>query len=101
MSKKNNSSIAINRNTIIVEIINILLYYLSASFAAKAHAAITNKILKTAEPTIVPIPTSLWAINTPIMLVKSSGADPPAAINVAPATSGLIPSYVKEINSNN
>ena len=68
-------------------------YYLSASFAAKAHAAITNRMLKTAEPTIVPIPTSLWAMNTPIILVKSSGADPPAAINVAPATSGLIPSY--------
>ena len=101
MSKKTNSSLAINRNTVIAEIIDILLYYLSASFAAKAHAAITNKILKTAEPTIVPIPTSLWAINTPIMLVKSSGADPPAAINVAPATSGLIPSYIKEINSNN
>ena len=73
--------------------IDILRIYLSASFAAKAHAAITNKMLKTAEPTIVPIPTSLWAINTPIMLVKSSGAEPPAAINVAPATSGLIPSY--------
>ena len=26
--------------------------------------------------------------------VNNSGADPPAAINVAPATSGLIPSWV-------
>ena len=65
--------------------------YLSASLAAKAHAAMTNKMLKTADPTMVPMPTSLLAINTPMMLVKSSGADPPAAINVAPATSGLIP----------
>ena len=53
----------------------------------------TNKMLKTADPTIVPMPTSLFAMNTPIILVKSSGADPPAAMKVAPATSGLIPSW--------
>ena len=28
--------------------------YLSASFAANAHAAITKRMLKTAEPTMVP-----------------------------------------------
>ena len=66
--------------------------YLSASLAAKAHAAMTNKMLKTAEPTIVPIPTSLLATKTPMILVKSSGADPPAAMKVAPATSGVMPS---------
>ena len=65
--------------------------YHSASFAAKAHAAITNKILNTADPTTVPIPPSFWAIKTRIMAVNSSGADPPAAIKVAPATSGVIP----------
>ena len=85
----NSYNLSSKKEIIYFEIQNV---YLSASFAAKAHAAITNKMLKTAEPTIVPIPTSLWAINTPIMLVKSSGAEPPAAINVAPATSGLIPS---------
>ena len=41
---------------------------------------------------VLPIPTSLLAMKTPMTLVKSSGADPPAAMNVAPATSGLIPS---------
>ena len=44
--------------------------------------------LKTAEPTIVPMPTSFCTANTPISDVKSSGADEPAAMNVAPATSG-------------
>ena len=34
-------------------------------------------MLKTAEPTIVPIPTSLKAIKTPIIEVNNSGADPP------------------------
>jgi len=37
-------------------------------------------------PTIVPTPTSLSTV-TPAIDVKSSGADEPAAINVAPATS--------------
>ena len=39
---------------------------------------------------MVPKPTLLPAMNTPIMLVNSSGAEPPAAIRVAPATSGVI-----------
>ena len=56
---------------------------------AKAQAAMTKRTLKTAEPTMVPMPTSLTAMNTPMMEVNSSGAEPPAAINVAPATSGL------------
>jgi len=37
-------------------------------------------------------------MKTPMTLVKSSGADPPAAMKVAPATSGLISSYPK-VNS--
>ena len=37
-------------------------------------------------PTIVPIPTSLWTL-TPATEMKSSGADEPAAMKVAPATS--------------
>ena len=61
--------------------------------AAKAQAAITNRMLKTAEPTIVPIPTSLTAMKTPMMDVNNSGADPPAAMKVAPATSGVIPNF--------
>ncbi len=44
--------------------------------------------LKTADPTIVPVPISLSDINTPITDVKSSGAEVPIAINVAPAISG-------------
>ncbi|TRY67508.1 hypothetical protein TCAL_16956 [Tigriopus californicus] len=65
---------------------------ITAVDAANAHAAMTKRILNTADPTMVPIPTSLLAMNTPMMEVKSSGADPPAAMKVAPATSGLIPS---------
>src|SRR5690606_3339454 len=47
----------------------------------------TKRMLNTAEPTIVPVPTSPLATNTPKMAVNSSGALEPAAINVAPATS--------------
>ena len=43
--------------------------------------------LNTADPTIVPTPTSFLTAKTPIREVKSSGADEPAAMNVAPATS--------------
>ena len=35
---------------------------------------------------------STWATKTPITAVASSGADDPAAIKVAPATSGERPS---------
>ena len=50
------------------------------------ESATITKRLKTADPTIVPTPTSdsfVAAANE----VKSSGADDPAAIKVAPATS--------------
>lgn len=33
---------------------------------------------------MVPMPTLFWAIKTPMTDVKNSGAEPPAAINVAP-----------------
>ena len=56
----------------------------------------TNRMLNTADPTIVPIPTSFLAMKTPMMEVKSSGADPPAAMKVAPATSGLICNWKKK-----
>ena len=58
-----------------------------------AHMPITKRILKTAEPTMVPIPTSSNDTNTPIIDVKSSGAEPPAAMKVAPATSSAISSF--------
>ena len=58
-----------------------------------AHMPMTNRTLKTALPTMVPMPTSLCATKTPMMLVKSSGALPPAAMNVAPATSCEIDSF--------
>ena len=41
-----------------------------------------------AHPTMVPMPTSL-STPTPATEVKSSGAEDPAAMNVAPATSSL------------
>lgn len=44
----------------------------------------TKRMLKTAEPTIVPVPTSPLAMKTPRMAVKSSGALEPAAMKVAP-----------------
>lgn len=49
---------------------------------------ITNIMLKTAEPITPDIPISSLAKNTPITTVASSGADDPAAMKVAPATSG-------------
>ena len=59
----------------------------------RAQKARTQRILKVADPTIVPIPTLFCAMNTPITEVKNSGADPPAAMNVAPATSSLMSSF--------
>lgn len=55
--------------------------------APMPQQAATAKILKTAEPTIVPMPMSPSVMNVPITFTKSSGADVAAAINVAPATS--------------
>ena len=46
----------------------------------------SKRTLNTADPTIVPKPTSL-SLKVPIIDVKSSGAEPPAAMRVAPATS--------------
>lgn len=40
---------------------------------------------------MAPVPTSPLAINTPKIAVKSSGAELPALISVAPATSSLKP----------
>ena len=75
-----------------------------------------TRMLKTALPTIVPIPTSPFATNTPknfvrnhkisqkdrkgvgnqpITEVNSSGADEPAAMKVAPATSSDNWSFLK------
>jgi len=54
-----------------------------------AVAPIMIKILNTAEPRIVPIPTSESDKKTPMKEVASSGAEEPAAMKVAPATSGL------------
>ncbi len=70
--------------------------YLSASFAANAHAAMTNRMLNTADPTMVPMPTSFFAKKMPMIEVNSSGAEPPAAMNVAPATSGVMPSWMEK-----
>lgn len=47
---------------------------------------ITKRTLKTALPTIVPNPTVLW-VKVPMKEVNSSGAEPPAAMKVAPAIS--------------
>lgn len=49
---------------------------------------ITNIILKTADPITPLTPMSSLAKNTPMTTVANSGAEEPAAIKVAPATSG-------------
>ena len=46
------------------------------------------RMLKTADPRIVPRPTGEAATKTPRKEVASSGAEDPAAMKVAPATSG-------------
>ena len=61
----------------------------SVSFEKTAHIPMTKRTLKTAEPTMVPMPTSFCAMKTPRIEVESSGAEPPAAMKVAPATSSL------------
>jgi hypothetical protein len=68
------------------------------SGATNAQAAITKRTLNTAEPTMVPKPTSDLEMKTPRTDVASSGAEPPAAIHVAPATSSfrLIASQMRE-----
>lgn len=77
----------------------------------------TQTMLKTAEPTIVPTPTSPFAtkipavvqhhivsvdvlqqpkaFSLPMMAVKSSGDDEPPAMKVAPATSSSSPNLYK------
>ena len=47
--------------------------------------------MNTADPMMVPNPTLDLAMKTPMSAVKSSGAEPPAAMNVAPATSSSMP----------
>ena len=56
----------------------------------------TKRMLKTADPTMVPIPTELLAMKTPKREVNNSGAEPPAAMNVAPATSSDRASFSAE-----
>lgn len=55
--------------------------------AARPQQAATARMLKTAEPTIVPTPMSPSVINVPMTFTNNSGADVAAAIKVAPATS--------------
>jgi hypothetical protein len=64
---------------------------------AKPQTAMTNIILKTADPMTPLTPISSLAKKTPITTVANSGAELPAAIKVAPATSGLTLSS-KKIN---
>ena len=47
----------------------------STVFEKRAHIPITKRILKTAEPTMVPMPTSEKATKTPITEVNSSGKE--------------------------
>lgn len=49
-------------------------------------------MLNTADPTIVPTPRSPSVMNVPTIFMNNSGLEVAAAINVAPATSSVIPS---------
>ena len=62
-------------------------WFVEKKYDANEQTAGINIILKTAEPSIVPVPISSFDMNTPIIDVNSSGADVPIAMNVAPATS--------------
>ena len=59
-----------------------------ACVAESAQTAMTRVMLNTADPTTPLTPISSLATKTPITEVANSGADDPAAIKVAPATSG-------------
>lgn len=65
--------------------------------AAIPQQAATARMLKTADPTIVPTPISPSVIKVPMTLTNSSGADVAAAINVAPPMSFDIFSAEKNI----
>mmetsp|Transcript_120571 Transcript_120571/g.240074 ORF Transcript_120571/g.240074 Transcript_120571/m.240074 type:complete len:101 (-) Transcript_120571:262-564(-) len=66
---------------------------------ARPQQPMTNSTLNTAEPTIAAMPTSDGVgESAPTTEVKNSGAEPPAAIKVAPATSADNPSF-REITS--
>ena len=65
-------------------VFNIIFVIAMFALFSKRLQNMTKRMLNTADPTMVPIPTSLKAMNTPMIEVNSSGADPPAAINVAP-----------------
>lgn len=54
--------------------------------------------MKTADPITPLTPMSSFAKNTPMTTVANSGAEEPAAINVAPATSGDNLSSLKQKN---
>lgn len=56
--------------------------------ATKAERATITRILNIADPTIVPIPILFPGPKESPIDVNSSGAEEPAARNVAPATSG-------------
>ena len=55
--------------------------------AAAAAMATMTRMLNMAEPTIVPMPMLLRGPKASATEVNSSGADDPAAMKVAPATS--------------
>ena len=55
-----------------------------------AHMPMTKRTLKTADPTIVLKPTAPSDKKVPMKEVANSGAEPPPAISVAPATSSSI-----------
>ena len=69
------------------------LYQLSwmACVAEREQTATTRVMLNTALPTTLPTPMSSLATKAPMTEVASSGAELPAAMKVAPATSGLRP----------
>jgi hypothetical protein len=69
--------------------------YITIPAPMPQHAA-TARILKTAEPTMVPTPMSPSVMKVPMTFTNNSGAEVAAAIKVAPATSFVIFKAVKQ-----
>lgn len=68
--------------------------------APMPQQAATARMLKTAEPTMVPTPMSPSVMNVPMTFTNNSGAEVAAAMNVAPATSFVMFRAVMYVNYN-
>jgi hypothetical protein len=71
-------------------------FRLIATLVATPHIPVMNKILNMVEPIIVPRPISPSSRNTDVTDINIVGIELPAAMKVAPATSGWMSSLENE-----